>query len=36
MEIDGDHAMIVAGVVLSLVAAVELVPRWWRATGDRG
>jgi hypothetical protein len=36
MEIDGDHAMIVAGVVLSLVAAVELVPRWWRATSDRG
>jgi hypothetical protein len=36
MEIDGDHVMIVAGIVLSLVAAVELIPRWWRATGDRG
>jgi hypothetical protein len=34
MDIDGDSTMVLAGIVLSLVAAAELYPLWRRTKGD--
>jgi hypothetical protein len=33
METGPDTKMIIAGVILSLLAALELYPRWKNATG---